>query len=102
VRRYAAELSTAICALSAAVSLSADTAPSVKFTDTKLKNGLRLIISEDHVAPVFSIAVVYNVGSRNERQGRTGFAHLFEDMMFKGTENVGPGEHFYTVFDNGG
>src|SRR5207245_8836991 len=102
VRRYAAELSTAICALSAAVSLSADTAPSVKFTDTKLKNGLRLIISEDHVAPVFSIAVNYNVGSRDERQGRTGFAHLFEHMMFKGSENVGTGEHFVLVFNNGG
>jgi predicted Zn-dependent peptidase len=102
VRRYAASLVAAIGALAAVVSLSADTAPSVKFTDTKLKNGLRLIISEDHVAPTFSIAVVYDVGSRNERQGRTGFAHLFEHMMFKGSENVGPGEHFYTVFSNGG
>ena len=66
----------------------------VKFTDTKLKNGLRVIISEDHSAPVFAIAVTYNVGSRDERKGRTGFAHLFEHMMFKGSENVGPGEHF--------
>jgi predicted Zn-dependent peptidase len=86
----------------AAASLSAITPPSVKFTDTKLKNGLRLIVAEDHVAPVFSIAVVYNVGSRDERKGRTGFAHLFEHMMFKGSQNVGPGEHFYTVFSNGG
>src|SRR5205823_3822616 len=74
----------------------------VKFTDTKLKNGLRVIVNEDHTAPVFSVAIVYNVGSRDERQGRTGFAHLFEHMMFKGSENVGPGEHFYTVFSNGG
>src|SRR3989441_10460486 len=86
----------------AAASLSAITPPSVKFTDTKLKNGLRLIVAEDHVAPVISVAVVYNVGSRDERAGRTGFAHLFEHMMFKGSENVGPGEHFYTVFANGG
>jgi zinc protease len=83
-------------------SLAAITPPSVKFTDTKLQNGLRLIVAEDHVAPVFSVAVVYNVGSRDERQGRTGFAHLFEHMMFKGSENVGPGEHFYTIFINGG
>src|SRR5207253_5615296 len=48
------------------------------------------------------IAVVYNVGSRDERTGRTGFAHLFEHMMFKGSANVGPGEHFFTVFGNGG
>src|SRR5258708_30205173 len=85
-----------------ATSAGAVTAPSVKFSDEKLSNGLRLIVAEDHVAPVYSIAIVYNVGSRDERTGRTGFAHLFEHMMFKGSENVGPGEHFYTVFSNGG
>jgi predicted Zn-dependent peptidase len=74
----------------------------LKFTDTKLKNGLRVIIAEDHIAPVFSIAVSYNAGSRDERRGRTGFAHLFEHMMFKGSENVGPGEHFTLIFNNGG
>jgi len=55
----------------------------VKFTDTTLDNGLRVIISEDHYAPVYAIAVSYKVGSRDERKGRTGFAHLFEHMMFK-------------------
>src|SRR5204863_4895782 len=84
------------------VSLAAVTAPTVKFSESTLKNGLRVIISEDHAAPVFSVAVVYNAGSRNERPGRTGFAHLFEHMMFKGSENVGPGEHFYTIYANGG
>src|SRR5471030_2912461 len=72
--------------------------PPVKFSDTTLDNGLRVIISEDHYAPVYAIAVSYKVGSRDEREGRTGFAHLFEHMMFKGSENVGPGEHFYLVF----
>ncbi|HET9369806.1 MAG TPA: pitrilysin family protein [Vicinamibacterales bacterium] len=74
----------------------------VTFTDTKIDNGLRVIVSEDHSAPVFSIAVTYNVGSRDERKGRTGFAHLFEHMMFKGSEQVGPGEHFTLIFNNGG
>ncbi len=74
----------------------------VEFSDTRLKNGLRVIISEDHTAPVFAIAVNYDVGSRDERQGRTGFAHLFEHMMFKGSENVGPGEHPYLMFMYGG
>jgi len=83
-------------------SLVAATPPKVQFTDTKLKNGLRVIIAEDHSAPVFSIAVTYNVGSRNERQGRTGFAHLFEHMMFKGSPNVGSGEHFLLIYSNGG
>src|SRR6187401_842750 len=74
----------------------------VKFSDAKLKNGLRVIISEDHAAPVFAIAVNYNVGSRDERRGRTGFAHLFEHMMFKGSESVGQNEHPYLIFMNGG
>jgi zinc protease len=74
----------------------------VQFTDTTLKNGLRVIVSEDHSAPVYSIVVQYNVGSRDERRGRTGFAHLFEHMMFKGSENVGQNEHPYLIFMNGG
>src|SRR5579884_2549035 len=74
----------------------------VTFTDTRLPNGLRVIIAEDHYAPVYSIAVSYNVGSRDERPGRTGFAHLFEHMMFKGSDHVGAGEHFFLVFNNGG
>src|SRR5258706_16248528 len=89
----------AIAFLGVASSLPAQ---KVTFTDTRLKNGMRLIIAEDHVAPVFSIAVSYNGGSRDERKGRTGFAHLFEHMMFKGSENVGPGEHFTLIFNNGG
>jgi zinc protease len=74
----------------------------VNFKETTLKNGLRVITVEDHSAPVIALSVTYNVGSRNERQGRTGFAHLFEHMMFKGSENVGSGEHFVLVFNNGG
>jgi len=84
------------------VSLVAAAPPRVQFTDTHLKNGLRVIIAEDHSAPVLSIAITYNVGSRNERPGRTGFAHLFEHMMFKGSPNVGSGEHFLLIYTNGG
>jgi zinc protease len=74
----------------------------VDFKETTLKNGLRVITVEDRSAPVIAISVTYNVGSRDERKGRTGFAHLFEHMMFKGSENVGSGEHFMLVFNNGG
>jgi predicted Zn-dependent peptidase len=77
-------------------------ASQVKFTDHKLKNGLRVFLVEDHSAPVISLAVNYDVGSRNEKQGRTGFAHLFEHMMFQGSENVGKSEHFILVDTNGG
>src|SRR4029079_13825245 len=86
--------------VSGAATLGADGA--IKFNDVKLKNGLLVIVSEDHSAPTFSIAVTYNVGSADEKARRTGFAHLFEHMMFKGSENVGPGEHFTLVFNNGG
>jgi zinc protease len=68
----------------------------------KLANGLRVVFSVDHSAPAFSIAVTYDVGSRNERPGHTGFAHLFEHMMFEGSENVGKGEHFILILNNGG
>jgi zinc protease len=95
-------LATAALLVLAGAGLPAQTAPVIRFTDTTLANGLRVIISEDHAAPVFSISVHYKVGSKDERQGRTGFAHLFEHMMFKGSENVGPGEHFMTIFTSGG
>jgi zinc protease len=76
--------------------------PKLDLRDSKLSNGLRVILVPDHSAPVFSINVSYNVGSRVERPGRTGFAHLFEHMMFQGSENVGKGEHFLLVLNNGG
>src|SRR5206468_10846505 len=82
--------------------IPAGMAQSVKFTGRKLKNGLRVIVSEDHSAATYSISVVYNAGSRDERAGRTGFAHLFEHMMFQGSENVGKGEHFVLIENNGG
>src|SRR5579863_9462465 len=67
-----------------------------------LDNGLRVIFSEDHAAPTVSLCVTYDVGSRNELPGHTGFAHLFEHMMFQGSENVGKGEHLILVHVNGG
>src|SRR5262245_44299274 len=95
-------LTASVLSVIAVLSLSAAPVKKIQFTDTKLKNGLRVIISEDHTAPVFAIAVNYNVGSRDERKGRTGFAHLFEHMMFKGSENVGALEHPHLIFANGG
>jgi zinc protease len=67
-----------------------------------LANGLRLILCEDHAVPVVSVALYYDVGSRNERIGRTGFAHLFEHMMFQGSENVPKAAHFQYIFNAGG
>lgn len=81
---------------------AADPAGHVRFKEYTLKNGLTVQLSEDRTAPVVAIHVTYDVGSRNERPGRTGFAHLFEHMMFKGSENVGDGEHFYQILTQGG
>jgi zinc protease len=67
-----------------------------------LDNGLRVVLNKDNASPVVAIAVYYDVGSRNEREGRTGFAHLFEHMMFQGSENVKKAEHFQYVFNAGG
>ena len=68
----------------------------------KLPNGLKVVISEDHIAPVVTVAVYYNVGFRLEPKGRTGFAHLFEHMMFQGSANVKKFEHAKFVEANGG
>ena len=67
-----------------------------------LANGLRVVLCEDHAVPVVSVALYYDVGSRNERVGRTGFAHLFEHMMFQGSENVPKAAHFQYIFNAGG
>ena len=74
----------------------------VPFTHFELENGLRVVLSEDHAAPVVAVAVYYDAGSRNEAKGRTGFAHLFEHMMFQGSENIRKAEHFKYIESNGG
>ena len=67
-----------------------------------LDNGLRVVLNKDDAVPVVSLAVYYNVGSRNEREDRTGFAHLFEHMMFQGSENVPKAGHFQYIMKAGG
>ncbi|MCB9620908.1 MAG: insulinase family protein [Sandaracinus sp.] len=67
-----------------------------------LENGLRVVLSPDRTVPTVALAVYYDVGSRNEVRGRSGFAHLFEHMMFQGSANVGKGEHFQLVMNRGG
>jgi len=78
------------------ISLSAMTYAQIdiKFEQYKLKNGLTVILQQDHSAPIVAVAVMYHVGSKNEKPQRTGFAHLFEHMMFKGSGHVADGEHF--------
>lgn len=68
--------------------------PQVAFEQYRLANGLTVILHEDRSAPVAAVVVMFHVGSKNERPGRTGFAHLFEHMMFQGSQHVADNEHF--------
>src|ERR687896_2019531 len=68
----------------------------------RLPNGLFVTLSEDHTAPIVAVNLWYHVGSANERPGRTGFAHLFEHMLFQGSAHVGANEHFELVQRAGG
>jgi predicted Zn-dependent peptidase len=78
------------------------TQPAVTFTDERLPNGLRLIVSVDRLAPVVAVNLWYDVGSKHEVEGKTGFAHLFEHVMFQGSRNVGKAEHMALVQAAGG
>ena len=75
---------------------------SVSYEKFELSNGLDVIFHEDHSVPIVAVNVWYHVGSAREKPGRTGFAHLFEHMMFQGSENVAENEHFRSIQGVGG
>jgi zinc protease len=76
--------------------------PRLQYKTLKLDNGLTVILSEDHSVPIVHLQLWYHVGSKDERAGRTGFAHLFEHLMFKGSKNVQPEAHSSYVSGVGG
>jgi predicted Zn-dependent peptidase len=76
--------------------------PQVRIDRHQLANGLRVQLAPDGRAPIVAVNLWYDVGSRHEKPGKTGFAHLFEHMMFQGSANVGKGEHFSLVQAAGG
>jgi zinc protease len=76
--------------------------PKLQYEISTLPNGMTLVLSEDHSTPIVHMQVWYHVGSKNEKKGRTGFAHLFEHLMFKGSKNVGPEEHTSMMTSLGG
>ncbi len=75
---------------------------SVPVVYKKLPNGLRVVISENHTAPVVVVELMYRIGFRIEPRNRTGFAHLFEHLMFQGSEHIAKFEHVRIVNENGG
>lgn len=84
------------------VDANAGASPRLQLFKHTLQNGLRLVMNPDPNVPTVAVAVYYDVGSRNEVSGRTGFAHLFEHMMFEGSANVQKGEHFQLIMNRGG
>ena len=76
--------------------------PRLQYELMKLPNGLTIVLSPDHSTPIVHVEVWYHVGSKDEKVGRTGFAHLFEHMMFKGSRNVEPEEHASMLASIGG
>ena len=76
--------------------------PRMPYSIATLPNGLTVVLSEDHSTPIVHADLWYHVGSKDERPGRTGFAHLFEHMMFKGSKNVAPEEHASLIAGVGG
>ncbi len=91
-------LATVLCAGGA----QAQKAQKYPIEQFKLKNGMRVVLSQDKSAPVVGLALAYDVGSKDEAKGKTGFAHLFEHMMFQGSANVGKFEHAKLIDSAGG
>lgn len=77
-------------------------AQKVEFTEYKLDNGLHVILHKENAAPVVTVGVMYQVGAKDEVEGRTGFAHFFEHLLFEGTKNIERGKWFDIVSANGG
>jgi len=92
----------AVAVLAAPISQAAVRPPRLDYTMTTLPNGLNVVFLEDHSTPIVHLQVWYHVGSKNERPGRTGFAHFFEHMMFKGSKNVEPEGHPSYISSVGG
>src|SRR5437879_3782510 len=76
--------------------------PILDITEHSLPNGLKIVLLEDHSAPVVNVQVLYHVGSKDEQPNQKGFAHLFEHLMFKGSAHVKPQEHGQRITDIGG
>lgn len=95
-----------VCSLLACAAFLVQSASSAEVTipieKYQLKNGLRVILSKDNAVPVVTVYMIYDVGARSEEKGHTGFAHLFEHMMFEGSANAPKGTHFASVESNGG
>jgi len=102
-RRLIAACFCALLVLAATIApFAAVRPPKLVYELTSLPNGLTVALSEDHSTPIVHLNLTYHVGSKNEKPGRTGFAHLFEHLMFKGSKNVQPEAHTSMISSVGG
>src|SRR4029453_2780874 len=76
--------------------------PKLEYQRLQLPNGLVVVLHQDRPTPIVHVELWYHVGSKNEKKGRTGFAHFFEHLMFKGSKNVNPGQHTSIIAPVGG
>lgn len=93
---------TLVAAAPAAPGAATNRPPKLQYQMSTLPNGLTVILSEDHSTPIVHVELWYHVGSKNEKAGKTGFAHLFEHLMFKGSKNVEPEQHTSMISSVGG
>src|SRR3954452_8783222 len=101
-RLSAVAVAAGACAVAAATLTAAVRPPTLQYQIQTLPNGLTVVLEEDHSVPIVHVNLTYHVGSKNERPGRTGFAHLFEHLMFKGSKNVQPEAHTSMLASIGG
>src|SRR5258708_37670621 len=101
-RLSAVAVAAGACAVAVATLTAAVRPPKLQYEISTLPNGLTVVLEEDHSVPIVHLNLTYHVGSKNERPGRTGFAHLFEHLMFKGSKNVEPEAHTSMIASIGG
>src|SRR3989440_5499779 len=105
MRTLKMRISSALAVVACVAGLTVSAAvrpPKLQYEITTLPNGLTVVFEEDHSTPIVHLQLWYHVGSKNEKPGRTGFAHLFEHMMFKGSKNVEPEAHTSYISSIGG
>src|SRR5438067_980172 len=101
-RLSAVAVAAGACAVAVATLDAAVRPPKLQYQLQTLPNGLTVVLEEDHSVPIAHLNLTYHVGSKNEKPGRTGFAHFFEHLMFKGSKNVEPEAHTSMIAAIGG
>src|SRR3989440_12478055 len=101
-RLSAVAVAAGACAVAVATLTAAVRPPKLQYNISTLPNGITVVLEAGHSVPIVHLNLTYHVGSKNEKPGRTGFAHLFEHLMFKGSKNLEPESHTSMIASVGG